>query len=179
MDKKDLFEPYNGDKGYIFVSYNHDDSEKVFEIITAFHNRGYRLWHDEGIPVGDNFIKHLAKRVKECKVVFCFLSPAYIESQYCMRELNFALTYNRTFIPIMLEDFELPKETKVVASPFVFKYGQQFQEMLEKRPYLYKLMEMLESSKAPEEKLKELLGHTPLQVISGVVLGALVAVVLS
>lgn len=41
------------------------------------------------------------------------------------------------------------------------------------------LMEMLESSKAPEEKLKELLGHTPLQVISGVVLGALVAVVLS
>ena len=41
------------------------------------------------------------------------------------------------------------------------------------------LTEMLESNKEPEEKLKELLGHTPLQVVSGVVLGALVAVVLS
>ena len=40
------------------------------------------------------------------------------------------------------------------------------------------LMEMLESSKDTEEKLKELLGHTPLQVITGVVLGALVAIVL-
>lgn len=54
-------------------------------------------------------------------------------------------TYLKTVDTIkLIDDFELPKGTKVVASPFVFKYGQQFQEMLEKRPYLYKLMEMLE-----------------------------------
>ncbi len=45
----------------------------------------------------------------------------------------------------LLNDFSLPANTKVVACPFVFKYGKQYQEMLEKRPYLFKLMEMLES----------------------------------
>ncbi|MBR5156377.1 MAG: hypothetical protein IKW59_01255 [Clostridia bacterium] len=44
----------------------------------------------------------------------------------------------------LLDNFELPANTKVVACPFVFKYGKQYQEMLEKRPHLYKLMEMLE-----------------------------------
>jgi len=41
------------------------------------------------------------------------------------------------------------------------------------------LMQMLESNKETEEKLKELLGHTPLQVISGVVLGAIIAIILT
>ena len=45
----------------------------------------------------------------------------------------------------LLDNFELPANTKVVACPFVFKYGKQYQAMLEKRPHLYKLMEMLES----------------------------------
>ncbi len=45
----------------------------------------------------------------------------------------------------LLDNFELPANTKVVACPFVFKYGKQHQEMSEKRPHLYKLMEMLES----------------------------------
>ena len=108
MDRKDLFRPYDGDEGYIFVSYNHDNSNKVYEIITAFHEKGYRIWHDDGIPLGENFLDELAKRVKKCNVFFCFLSPEYIESQYCLRELSFAVNNRRTIIPIMLKDFELP-----------------------------------------------------------------------
>ena len=84
MNRKDLFKPYEGNEKYIFVSYNHDDSEKVYDIITEFHHRGYRIWHDKGIPLGDSFLEHLAMREKECSVVFSFLSPAYFESQYCM-----------------------------------------------------------------------------------------------
>lgn len=45
----------------------------------------------------------------------------------------------------LLSDFDLPDGTMVVASPFVFKFGQQYQEMLEKRPCLFKLIELLDS----------------------------------
>lgn len=45
----------------------------------------------------------------------------------------------------LLDNFKLPADTKVVACPFVFKYGKQYQEMLENRPYLFRLMELLES----------------------------------
>ena len=110
MNREELFMPYDGNLDYIFVSYNHKDSEVVYDIITNFHNKGYRIWHDKGIPTGVNFVAELAARVKKCKAFFCFLSRKYIESDYCMRELDFALNNKRNIIPIMLEDFELPDE---------------------------------------------------------------------
>lgn len=55
-------------------------------------------------------------------------------------------TYLKTVdITKLLNNFELPENTKVIACPFVFKYSKQHQEMLEKRPYLFKLMALLES----------------------------------
>ena len=66
-------------------------------------------------------------------------------------------TYLKTVDEIkLLEDFELPKETKVLACPFVFKYSKQYQEMLEKRPYLFKLMDLLESKPYYISKEKDL-----------------------
>ncbi len=108
MDGEKLFRPYDGPDKYIFVSYHHDDSEKVHEIITAFYYEGYRLWHDGGIPAGESFLIQLAEKVKGSSAFFCFLSPAYVESPLCMRELNFALTVHLNVIPVMLEKFKLP-----------------------------------------------------------------------
>lgn len=45
----------------------------------------------------------------------------------------------------LLEDFELPKDTVVKASPFVFKGKIQHSQMKEERPYLFALMELLDS----------------------------------
>lgn len=39
------------------------------------------------------------------------------------------------------------------------------------------LLEMLDSDIQPEEKLKEFIGHTPLQVVMGAILGLVVAIV--
>jgi hypothetical protein len=112
MNSEELFTPYVGEDKYIFVSYRHTDSELVYDIITAFHNRGYRLWHDEGIPSGAQFTKHLAKKVKECEVFFCFLSPEYVEAEYCMKELHFAFQKKRRVIPIFLKEFNLPDDVE-------------------------------------------------------------------
>jgi len=112
MNSEELFAPYEGEEDYIFVSYSHDNSEKVYEIITAFHNKGYRLWHDNGIPCGALFMELLASKVEECKAMFCFLSPEYVRSKYCMRELHYAMDNDRLVIPIFLQEFEPPKEVK-------------------------------------------------------------------
>lgn len=46
----------------------------------------------------------------------------------------------------LLTDFGYePEKVNVKASPFVFKFGNQYKEMLEKRPNLQKLMELLDS----------------------------------
>ncbi len=107
MDREELFRPYDGPEKYIFVSYYHGDAEKVHEIITAFYNEGYRLWHDWGIQAGDDLMRQLAEKERGCSAFFCFLSPGYVDSPLCMRELDYALAKHLNVIPIMLETFEL------------------------------------------------------------------------
>ena len=110
MDNQYIFKAYDGDKGYIFVSYNHDDEEVVFDIISDFHERGYRIWYDAGgISVGDYFMEELAHRIKDCEIFLCFLSPRYIDSPYCKRELNYALHNEKRIVPIKTEAFKLPE----------------------------------------------------------------------
>lgn len=54
-------------------------------------------------------------------------------------------TYLKTIDTVkLLKDFGLPNETIVLASPFIFKYRQQYQEMLEPRPALFNLMKKLD-----------------------------------
>lgn len=45
----------------------------------------------------------------------------------------------------LLNDFALPVDTTIKASPFVFKNGIQHQQMQEQRPQLFKLMQLLDS----------------------------------
>ena len=44
---------------------------------------------------------------------------------------------------------------------------------------LNELMELVQSDLSADDKLKELLGHTPLQVLSGAALGVVMALLLS
>lgn len=55
-------------------------------------------------------------------------------------------TYLKTAnIAKLLADFELPSSTIVKACPFVFKNGEQHSEMMEQRPHLKRLMDLLDS----------------------------------
>ena len=46
----------------------------------------------------------------------------------------------------LLADFGLPKNTVMKACPFVFRNGEQHREMLEERPMLKRLMDLLDSN---------------------------------
>lgn len=112
MDIKELFKPYKGNDGYIFISYNHADSDIVYDIISELHSRGYRIWHDNGIPGGSNFVDTLADKITDCKVFFSFLSSKYITSDYCKSELHYAFSERKPVIPIKLDPVELPPGIK-------------------------------------------------------------------
>ena len=55
-------------------------------------------------------------------------------------------TYFRTVnMKKLFDDFLIPRTARLVASPFVFKGSIQEKEIMERRPFLKKLMELLES----------------------------------
>ena len=110
MDTNSIFKPYEGDEKYIFISYKHDDWETVSRIITDLNDRGYRIWYDEGLHGGQNFVNEIAVRIIKCEVFLSFLSKTYITSDYCVNELHYAFSKSKTVIPILLDDVDLPPE---------------------------------------------------------------------
>ena len=110
MNRDNLFKPYEGDEDYIFISYKHEDVDTVSKIICDLNERGYRIWYDEGLHGGKNFVDEIAQRIINCGVFFSFLSKNYITSDYCKNELHYAFTKGKTVVPIMLDDSELPPD---------------------------------------------------------------------
>ena len=54
-DIQTKFEAYTGDEPYIFISYSHRDTAKVYPILDALSDRKYRIWYDESCETGNDF----------------------------------------------------------------------------------------------------------------------------
>ncbi|MBQ7593986.1 MAG: ankyrin repeat domain-containing protein [Synergistaceae bacterium] len=101
------FTPYEGSEKYIFVSYSHDDIKIVVPIINMLAHKGFRIWYDKGIHVGNEHQEEIAEHVKDCEVLVAFLSQKSIQSEYCKDEIHYAKTYGKRIISIFLEKIDL------------------------------------------------------------------------
>ena len=134
MSIERAFPPYEGDEPYLFVSYAHADSAAVMPVITALHERGYRIWYDEGIEVGSEWPECIAQHLSGASLVLAFLSNAYIASDNCRREMHFALTKRIRNINIFLERTALTPgmEMQIGSSFALMKYEMDEGLFLEK-----------------------------------------------
>jgi len=101
------FEAYKGEEPFIFVSYAHKDSDKVFPIISEFHKAGFPIWYDEGIDPGNEWPTEIANALLNCSLFIVFISSFSKESKNVVREINYALSKDKPFIHIWLEETTL------------------------------------------------------------------------
>ncbi len=104
---KTLLRPYEGTLPYIFVSYAHKNDAAVLEIISTLQSRGFRVWYDEGIEAGSEWPESIASHLERAQLVLAFLSPAYLRSDNCRKEMHYALTKRKPVINVYLEQTEL------------------------------------------------------------------------
>lgn len=134
--------PYEGGAPYIFVSYSHRDKAVVFPIIERFARDGYRVWYDEGIDPGSEWSEIIADHLNECALCLAFISSESLASDYCRREINYALSKKKNLISIMLEKVELSSgmEMQLSANQSVFRYlyadEEEFYEKLYSAKYV-------------------------------------------
>ena len=102
-----LLRPYEGTQPYIFVSYAHKNDAAVLEIIGTLQSRGFRVWYDEGIEAGSEWPESIASHLERAQLVLAFLSPAYLRSDNCRKEMHYALTKKKPVINVYLEATEL------------------------------------------------------------------------
>lgn len=101
------FKPYEGDKPYIFISYAHADSDAVMSVVTHMHDRGYRIWYDEGIEVGSEWPECIASHLTGAQLVIAFISNSYMRSDNCRREMHYALSKRLRIINVFIENTDM------------------------------------------------------------------------
>jgi len=101
------FKPYEGDKPYIFISYAHADSDAVMSVVTHMHDRGYRIWYDEGIEVGSEWPECIASHLTGAQLVIAFISNSYMRSDNCRREMHYALSKRIRIINVFIENTDM------------------------------------------------------------------------
>ena len=92
---------------YVFVSYAHKDANVVLPCIDALKRKNINVWYDEGIQAGSEWPEYIAEKVVYCTKFILFISRAYLASQNCKRELNFAISKKKELLSIFIEDVEL------------------------------------------------------------------------
>ena len=99
-----FFRPYEGERPYLFISYAHKQSEAVVDTIRILHEKGYRLWYDEGIPAGSDWPANIAQHMQGCEKVVFFLSERAMESPNCFSEIRTAFRAGKPILVVRLED---------------------------------------------------------------------------
>ena len=74
---------YMGEEPYIFVSYSHKDSERVWPIIARLQAGRFRFWYDDGINPGTEWDANIASHIKNCSFFLVFISENYLASENC------------------------------------------------------------------------------------------------
>ena len=97
----------SNNKPYVFISYAHVDKDVVLPAIAEMQRRNVSLWYDNGIEAGSEWPEFIADKVVHCDKFLLFISKAYLMSQNCKRELNFAISRKKEILSIFLEDVVL------------------------------------------------------------------------
>ena len=108
------FEAYNGDEPYLFVSYSHRDSAKVYPILDALYDKKYRLWYDESCENGNDFREELRHRIEKAEAMILFVSAASMASPFCGMEIIVARENGKRLYPIYLEDSVVPPAFEIL-----------------------------------------------------------------
>ena len=128
---------YRGNDPYVFVSYAHDDQDKVFAEIKRFNEAGFHVWYDEGIAPGNEWSDEIAEALTKCSVFVVMLTPTSAPREAVLNEISFALDEGKPLLAIYLEDTVLPPglRLRISRKQAILKYNMTEEE------YEYKYIE--------------------------------------
>lgn len=76
---------YDGKEPYLFVSYAHNDAQMVYPIIEHLALDGYRIWYDDGVHAGEDWLEKVASRLDDSSICLAMLSENSVNSINCKK----------------------------------------------------------------------------------------------
>jgi len=94
----------------IFISYSRRNKAFVERFLQALYDNGYSpdtIWVDwKDIPASSKWEDEIRKGIQKTNSVVFFLSPEWVKSNECAKELQVAAEYNKRLFPIVLENVD-------------------------------------------------------------------------
>ena len=89
----------------VFISYSRKDSAIVKRFADELGKAGYTYWMDiDGVESGDEFKKKIAAAIKDSNVFIYFSSVSSNDSEWTIKEVNYAIKKKIHIIPIKLDN---------------------------------------------------------------------------
>ena len=109
---------------FVFVSYSHSDSDKVYTELLRFAGTGVPIWYDEGIDPGNEWPDEVAAALDAASLLIVLMTPRAATSRNVNNEINFAIRRSKPVIAIHLEETLLPRalELQLGSIEAVFKW---------------------------------------------------------
>lgn len=95
----------------LFISYAHDDNERVDPVVRIVKSNGREVWIDKGgIQAGDGWAGEIVRAIKAAGGVMVMCSQRAFESDHIKREIYLADRYKKQILPIFLEEAQPPED---------------------------------------------------------------------
>lgn len=100
-------------KKSVFISYSHQDIDKVKRFALMLSLYGYDIWMDEKILAsGEQYTSKILEGIHDSDVYMVFMSKSSLGSSWVNAEIDFALREKiergLIIVPVLLEDVEIP-----------------------------------------------------------------------
>lgn len=93
----------------LFFSYSRDDSEFVLKLAHQLRDAGASIWLDQlDIAPGNHWDSTIEEALQRSGYLLVFLSKTSVESNNVMDEVSFAVEEQKTVVPVIIEDCEIP-----------------------------------------------------------------------
>lgn len=94
--------PYN-----VFMSYSSKDRNQAHKIITALKSCDIKVWVDNtDLPPGEVIESTLFQGIEKSTVILFLISPDSIESEWCIKEINYAAKNGKRILPVYIRETE-------------------------------------------------------------------------
>lgn len=104
-------------RGYQFISYSRQNRDRVFRICEHLQSLGHEIWIDvASIPYGEDFIERLYTGLENCGGVIAMCSQEHSLSDWCLREINFAINRTKKLTPVWLTTPALYRKMELLLS---------------------------------------------------------------
>lgn len=91
----------------LFISYSHESTGFVAELVSKLRQNNYDVWYDENIPVAtEDWRKDIDQAILECKLVILVMTPDANRSPYVTFEWSYALGIGKKILLVWRQQTE-------------------------------------------------------------------------